>query len=525
MDETWASGLLRDRQVVPRWHDPKRSADLGERTSNILPRTWPARTLHWASKINDESDSIDIEEIKFVLGTKRGDEAQSNILHEKWRSIHQTVDTLPTHGVQNYQARIFRLRRSLGEHHDQALLWSELARQYTIAGLDKKAQHAMSVALHIAGGNTYLRRSASRMYLHFNEKQRALSLLRTFPKIRSAPQILAAEIAVSAATGKPSHYAGIARKIASEKAYNPRSLSEVNAAIGTLELENGKHKSARALFAQSLIDPTENALAQAQWATEHDARIVIPDAAWNTPNNYEASALRARKSLDWDTVLTASDAWLDDEPYSARPAALGSFACFSKAQNLAAESIATKALFSTPSSLALLNNRSVARSYLGKIEDSYRDILAALNGQDGPGDPHLLATLGLLAYRSNDTALGALCYGSALSWFIDQKSILSAVLASLYWIRETRHFDLKGAQQDLEFIKSNIGRMSKGQRDPEIASMINYLDAALRKDHALEEPYRQLPAGLDLGVLLDRFKIPVSAERRRDKYLHDLLPK
>ena len=95
--------------------------------------------------------------------------------------------------------------------------------------------------------------------------------------------MLAAEIAVSEVARKPSKAIDSASKLVFDPNYSISAISELAAALATVELENGKHKRAKLLFQRAMLEPSENSVAQAQWATQFDNRIIIPDHAWSVP--------------------------------------------------------------------------------------------------------------------------------------------------------------------------------------------------------------------------------------------------
>lgn len=541
VDNTWVGGVLRNRQVVPRWHSPYRAASLGERGSKSPTRKWSPRVKHWLDQlehIHVEEGTIrsrvDYEETKFIVNAgldgEKANFESGQFLNKHWAKILKQdiyepdpiIDRDLPRTTTDRKISIFRL--ALSNHPDQALVWSELSRQYTIAGLDEKAKRAMQCALHLSSSNTYLLRSAARMYLHFDDPDCALSVLRSYPLLRNDPRMLAAEIAISSVAKVNSKYAKQGLLILRQDSHGPLIVSELASVMGTLELENGKHKLARKLFSRSLIDPTENVLAQAQWANERDSKIVIPRSAWEIPHIHEARTLQARQMMDWDNVLKSSSAWLDDEPFSSRSAALGSFACFTEDQNNKSEAIATRALVSSPMSVFLLNNRSVVRSYLGKLFDAYQDIEKALETDDNSTRPYLVATLGLLAYRCKKRELGAYCYSNTISRFIDDDSALSAILAALYWVRETARFDPLSADSDLKFIEKSLGKIPKANTDPEITSMISYIQAKLAaSSHKNAEKIERGFPELDFDYLLRKIDLPGLSETSRTSFLKRVL--
>lgn len=254
-------------------------------------------------------------------------------------------------------------------------------------------------------------------------------------------------------------------------------MGDLTAALGTLELENGKHKSARSLFQKAAIDPTENALAQLQWARERESSIDIPDRVWRTPNAYEAQAAEARLAVDWDSVLDFSEQWLMDQVFSSKPAIIGSFATFNLDQCRRAKILATAAIEISGDKRLLRNNRAVAGAYLGEFESSLRDVNAAKELEGDRQDPYLCATSGLLAYRCGAEELGERNYLAAISYFAGRGEHSSAALATLFYLREKLRWQFAEALQIFEVVRHRFMGPKFRAAAPEINAMIKAIES------------------------------------------------
>lgn len=475
--------------MVPRWHSPGDAIHAGERSSpkpfsaKVLPRRWINFLEEQA--VRDEFAAAELAETKFVFGERAESETTAvksvRRLKALWERAAIESSSWPPKRpclngdlLEHERESISRLRRSLRENPGQGLLWSELARSYLISGHDEKARDAMSCAIQISGNSTYIRRSASRLYLHVEDKQQALNVVRRHPNAARDPRIVAAEIALASVSERPSKLAHLAAKLISDASYRSGHQSELSAALATVEMTNGKHKHARALFSRSLTSASENTLAQVQWAMERDPKIVIPPEAWRTPNAYEADALAARLRCDWDAVLDSTEKWLADEPFAIRPAALGSFAMATADQCLRSYRLSTWALSANQNHPGLLNNRAVAAAYLNRLDDAYEDISAAF--KSGAREPFMVATLGLIAYRFGDGDLGEKCYGTAISRFAQMKNAPSVLLASLFWLRELIRIGAPGIADDIAYFRKMTTRLYHGQTEPEVETLMRILE-------------------------------------------------
>lgn len=358
------------------------------------------------------------------------------------------------------------------------------------------------------------------MFLHLEDAASALKVVREHPNFRHDPRMLSAEIAIASRAGAPLRFAKLGLQMLDDANYRPLYKSELSAALATVELEFGKHKRSRMLFGRSLIEPSENTLAQIQWATERDRHIVIPTEAWQGSRAFEAEALAARLSENWDAVLDATEQWLQEEPFATRPAAVGSFASFSHEQNERAERLASQALLANPRSANLHNNRAVARAYLGDVSGALDDVREAI-GCDSSDHPYLVATIGLIAYRLGDYSLGALGYRAALAHFVKQKNAPSAMLASLYWLRELVRIGDTSAQTDLLYVKENLLRFTGGRPEPEINSMLRLVEDSLAQTTLPIYSEGDIPHS-DARALFERFEPSSEIPDLRQQFLEHL---
>ena len=337
MDETSGtlSAVLRERRVIPRWRSPDKAveqAPLGDQiaSSRIAGGYWVDRLRAEVAERPDDphlaSDLVQTAELFGRLDAIPPSAARlaariKNQVDARIASVRRVEDLPELQFGDNISAyvnhahrEIRRLRETLTENSQQPLAWSELSRNYLVAGEDKKSVKAMQSALHLAKHHRYLDRAATRLFIHVDDPDRAIALLRANPATSFDPWLMAAEIATSSVAGRKSIHIDRGRRLLESRKNSSRELSELAAAIGTVELVNGSVKKAKALFAQSMEVPTENAVAQAQWAAEREPRIAIPTSAWMVPLTHEANALRSRASRSWELVLDACALWLADEP-------------------------------------------------------------------------------------------------------------------------------------------------------------------------------------------------------------------
>jgi len=515
-DRTSLDAMLHARTIVPRWKSPHSAVEgLHFDKARLRPRArigdaWIQRlskrygqfpSPHLANELYETASLYGlIGDLPNAVLQQAADHRGSTSVRAKPPEIYDGIssqresNSVEVH-EQASRAEIHRLRRILARNSDRPLCWSELARHYLIVAEQGKAIRSMQVALQLAKANRYLYRAATRLFVHVHEPERALSLLHSAAAIRTDPALLAAEIAASSTIKRNSRFIGVAQGLLASDHFTSGQLSELAAAVGTVELINGATKRARQRFHESLVAPTENSLAQAQWATEQDRKIVIPAAAWTTPDSHEALALARRQDRDWATVLRFCAAWLAEEPFSSRAAMMGSFVGFRPEHNAAAEQFASAGLRCDSGHVGLLNNRAVARAYLGRTSEAYSDVREATRHDTGRNSAALLATLGLIAFRSGMPDLGREFYERSIAWLTASKDHTSVARALIYLAREEIRSDPARTASSIE-LAHRVAKSQYAYRQPEILGMSELVIEEAERAASTERTFPANEAGL-----------------------------
>jgi tetratricopeptide (TPR) repeat protein len=136
----------------------------------------------------------------------------------------------------------------------------------------------------------------------------------------------------------------------------------------------------------------------------------------------------------WSTATQYCSQWVQDEPFSSRPAILGSYIGISLVADPSfSEACARVGLQADSGDQTLLNNLTVALAYQGKVEDAdatFQKITGELS-EHYPKYIHL-ATAGLLEFRRGNVVAGRALYEEAQQRAPREKR--SRVL--IYWTRE-----------------------------------------------------------------------------------------
>ena len=313
------------------------------------------------------------------------------------------------------RAKVSAARQRLQVDPRSMLTWLDLSRAYAILGQEEKAIWAIERALFLAPHHRHALRAAARLFVHTGKLGRAHSLLKENPRTPSDSWLMAAEISIAKIANHKPQFAGRARKLVDSCQLPPEHLTELQSALGTLEYYNGANRRARKDIRASLEAPTDNSVAQARWMSTRLSGISIHDSAFQMPQSFEARCWRALQEERWDQAQTQCLDWLFDEPFSSRPAQLGSYIGVSLTLDPKfAITCARAGLQAEPRNSMLHNNIAVAFAYHDDLQsaiDHFRKIELPL-----PDDFPLhvyLATAGLLCFRAGDVDQGRKFYKKA----------------------------------------------------------------------------------------------------------------
>ena len=450
-----------ERRVVPRWREFHKTLGLGElrplvpARRNIDPMGFlPEKESAWQSSGNIVTAS---ELVSTALVVGRADVAASAI------SFLEESPEVPTHVKQsikrladgsgplefwaphwNDYQRIAYLKGIVREWHGNAVAWTDMALLYSRVGQRSHARHCIAVALALAPSNRFVLRCAVRFFLHIHEPDLAVHILHKSGRVNSDPWLLASEIAVSQIAEKSSRLIKKGMKIVSSNAFDPSQTTELSAALGTVELANGRMRNAKKSFNHSAISPNDNVKAQLLWTSaqyENFSFERVFDV--HGPMDHEARVHDLRRNKQWKSALDNCFEWSQDEGFSARPFSLVSCIAQEAIGDLSmAQEYAEKALQTDPENALLLNNLAVMQALGSKTEDAEQTLKKASKVTTGSALEKiaLKATKGMILYRSGHLASGRECYLSAIKEAGSGKEHKdSAKRAALYMIQEELH--------------------------------------------------------------------------------------
>ena len=509
------SDVIQSRQVIPRWTSASSAASVGERSVAKYRETSERarRFLRIAQRDferhNSEATANEYLQTANLLGLAKDPLALTiverfprvSVALERSRRILDkqfTVSPSPEAKISTVEdhraaasSKAHALRQIVHSSSDRPLAWTELARQYVILGEVEKAGRAMRVALHLAADNVYITRCAVRMFTHLDQPDIAIKLLHKNMYADSDPWLMAADIATSASMGKTSRNLRKAHDVLTLDRTNDHRLSELASAVATVELERGSRKRSRELFKKSLVAPTENSLAQAQWCVSKGDQLAIPEAAWRVASSHEATALAARSAIDFSAMMSSCRSWFADEPFSSRPAALASTTSFDPTLREQAKAFATLGLEYAPTNSTLLNNRAVCFAYDGALMSAFDDLRSSINVEDFDHYGVALATLGLILFRSGDPLFGRECYQKSIRILQRSGETEAALRATVHQAIEESRFDVGAGAVLLDSVREPCRRVDKS-RFPELKGVLDVAEQTIPAQAPAAKPAFQV---------------------------------
>ena len=431
----------KDRKVIPRWRTFDATLRMGELDSVVPPSAHETAVVDFLASKRAEwqrhgtpGHAADFVGAAIALG--RGNEAtkaakfllRNDISTSDWvrelakQAVRQndegrSVLILPQkQETSSLHAQVRAFRQLLRVEPRDPITWVDLSRVYVVLGLPDQAARSMSIAVQLAGDNRFVLRSASRLWIHLGDLERAHAIIARTERTQHDPWLLAAEIAIRSAAGKTPRFTKAAMRVLNDTGLGATHLSELASAIATLELSAGRIKKMRTFFAKSLESPTENSVAQAAWAARQNRGIRFDDRYLDVPNTFEARSWTYFQQSRWNTVVDECWLWQFDQPFSSRPGIHGSYVAAIALQDYqASESFALQGLVSNATDFILQNNLAFARINLGNTSGA-AEVLGRIDETQLSEHNRvvLIATKGLLAYRTGQFARGRELYAEAI---------------------------------------------------------------------------------------------------------------
>lgn len=344
------------------------------------------------------------------------------------------------------------LRSRVRTHSRDALAWVELSLEQTIRGHVPAALRSMSVAAGLAPHNRHVIRSASRLFLHAGDREKAHAVVARNSATPGDPWLIASEIALAEVAERKPRFLKVGQKILEKGGMQSRQITELAGAIGTEELLSGNRRASRRSFRQSMLDPTGNALAQGEWATPEIGDDLIPESFFSSaPEPAEATAMHHFKARDFARIPDACREWAASDPFSIRPfefacATMGMVEDYRYCIDFALDGLAIR-----PAAPSLLNAAAFAFASSGEPEraaEYLRQIPST--GLDDHIRFLTAANKGLVAFRTGDVLSGLNAYQEAIEGFKKAGNPYLSARARIYLAREALLAGLPDADRLVE---------------------------------------------------------------------------
>jgi Flp pilus assembly protein TadD len=418
------------RKVIPRWRKldvtPKEELAFSSQknTSAHLQDEFNGLLLQWQSSasVNNAAELLyaatlgfDDPEIyhaaQFIIESRDASPGTKRLATTCLPAVDAKNEDHTATTKTSFQIRT--LKKELADYPRNAIAHVELARAYVLSGQTEKANHHIRIATQLAPTSRFVLRSAGRFDVHRGDLERSLKAL---ANVASRDPWLAAAYVSIADLGNRSLKKIKPIRALLDQAHDPAQISELAAALGTLELKSSGLKKARKYFQLSSVAPNENVVAQLYWLSKNYG-VGFDEQLLSRLHAYEARAQSAASTQSWPIAIDSCWRWLDDEPFSIRPAYEGGFVASEILHDFkTTQEFAHRGLISNPKDVGLTNNLAYSLIMDENLYAGNEHLQRAkqLAGADERHQLILQATEGLLCYRRGNSDEGARLYMSAI---------------------------------------------------------------------------------------------------------------
>ena len=477
---------IEERRVIPNWHDNNRTlqiGELGQSHPNNLKINIERTLSDWAvaKNIGTAAELVNAAFVSDKSNFSELNDAISLIKNNSEKSSYTLLDLINTIEVESKNKNLYSTSKHILENNLSTIeefqifinnkllfelihktknrskeemfnpiVWVELARLYTMQGQEEKAEKALITALHLAPDNRFVLRSATRLFIHTDQPDKALFYLRRSKSLKHDPWLVSAHIATSSIMKRFSPLIKFGRKLVLSDKFLPFELTELYSSLGTLEFSDGSFKKAKQFFDKSMIQPNDNSLAQMEWVSKEDSRFRFnPFAYESVINPFEAYALDYYENGSWKDAFYNCIKWFLDVPFSKRPIILGSYIAGSLLKDKEASILLCKVgLQANPYDPTLLNNITYELATTNNLIEAnkYINQIKEIDISSLPNESKVTiqATLGLVALRNKEFEIGKKLYQIAIE---NSKIIKSDYLYKLAIVNYAKNYILQTSQK------------------------------------------------------------------------------
>lgn len=463
----------KDRLVIPNWRSFSNTAKMGELNgshkllietksnldiTDIVDGWLENKTIGMAADligvaiICNKQDDVNVKNAaNFILlnaniSTSELIEAANSILKIDYKKVNPIMDSTSLEAFQErsnmffvYQ-KISELKSKLRNNPNNPILWVEIARYYSIIGQNNQAERTILNAYRLSPQNRFVLRSMARFFTHIGKVDFIHDIIRKSEVTKFDPWILATEISLATKRGRFSRFMKPGLNMANSSNFHPFNISELNSSLGTIELESS-FKRSRKLFADSLVSPNDNALAQAEWISHKERKLLsVNPSEFNVQNDFEAKARDASEHGYWEGSIDYAKLWFLDMPFSRRAILFGSEIASNNLENQdEAVSLYKAGLTSHPNDKQMLNNIVYSLCLINKVDEAEKYIEKYKHQNTGNNIHHdicYMATKGLYNFRKGYHDIGRALYMESIKMASEAKEQRLANIAFVNYIRE-----------------------------------------------------------------------------------------
>jgi tetratricopeptide (TPR) repeat protein len=371
---------------------------------------------------------------QFIIESSSAPSEIKKVAASRLPQAHMSAENRPSPTTATFQIRT--LKKKLVSYPRNPVAHVEIARAYVLSGQTEKANQHFRIAIQLAPTSRFVLRSAARFDVHRGDLERSLKTLGNMAD--HDPWIAAAYVSVADLSDKSLKKVKSIRGLL-DKVDDPTQVSELAAALGTLELKSAGLKKARKYFQLSSVAPNENVVAQLYWLSKNYGVAFDPELL-DRAQAYEARAQSAAGAQSWPAAVESCWKWLDDEAFSIRPAYEGGFIASEIMQDFkTAQEFANRGLLSNPKAIGLMNNLAYSLIMDSNLRDGDEHLQRAKQLAEHDDEQQRLvlqATEGLLSYRRGNSDEGARLYMSVISRAHELKAKFLMQLAYLHFCYE-----------------------------------------------------------------------------------------
>lgn len=364
----------------------------------------------------EQSDRIAIEAATQIITSK---DCQIEVKEFAQTFLQNSDPTTDLTLLKEVQARreISHRKRLLLLNPRDGLNLAEMALLYANLGQLRQSEEFLGRSVALLPDNRYVLRANARFYAHMGEPDRSVEILRSSNSVKEDPWLAAALLASEALADVPIQNWKALKRLLKDDNFSQLGLSELAGEAATIELESGARKNARRFFKKSLLKPTENAIAQVEWANRKSNLFDSEEINVDFSKSFEAHSKELFYERKIKESLNKSALWLNMEPFSVSPAVFATFVAsiFPRYASMGIE-IARAAKKNHLIDNSLNNNMAVLHAYIGKIEEAKKYAKEHRKSMGNSStDITGIATEGLISFREGNIEKGCQSYLRAIN--------------------------------------------------------------------------------------------------------------